>query len=145
LHDPAVYISIAFGGWASGFFKTIGAGLYLGCLRVYTCANAVAHITGITVYRVWGGTSGPVGGIPVIRPGSWTPINPLTVVDYAYKAGLPSGNTAQYLSIGKIYTMENVSIVSATEIGPNAGGLLEYAMTNPQIQVFVQEVQYLFK
>jgi hypothetical protein len=66
-------------------------------------------------------------------------------VNYAYKAGLPPGNTAQYLSIGKIYSMENVSIVSATEIGPNAGGLLEYVITNPQIQVFVQELLYLVK
>ena len=134
--DPAVYISFAAGGWASGLFKTTEWGMYYACLRISICARVLAGTTGLTVYRVWGGTSGPAGR-------SWTPINPTTISNYASRAGLPPGNSGQYLSEGIMYSLDGVRITNASQILTNPGGLLEYFIENPQIQVFVQEVQYL--
>jgi hypothetical protein len=48
---------------------------------------------GTTVYRVFGGTS------PQFGP-SWTPVDPTTVANYPNAAGLPPGNTAQWMVTG---------------------------------------------
>jgi hypothetical protein len=113
-----------------------GSALFGACLSVSICAKVIAGTTGITVYRVWGGTSGPGGR-------SWTPIDPRTVSNYASSAGLPPGNTGQYLTIGQITSMEGVTITQASRILTNPGGLLEYVISNPQVQVFGSIVEYL--
>ena len=138
--DPAVYIAGGAAclatGLCAGLLNIAGRGIYYGCLRIMACARFVASTTGITVYRVWGGYSGAAGR-------SWTPINPMTIVDYANQAGLPPQNFGQYMSVGTIYSMEDISIVSASPIGQNLGGLLEYVINNPQVQVIIQETQYV--
>jgi hypothetical protein len=135
---PTIALPVAVSCVATGLCVTIGAAGFYTCLRIAPCATVLAETTGITVYRVWGGTSGPGGG-------SWTPIDPRTVIGYAGAAGLPPGNTAQGFTIGIIYSMEDVTITTASRILSNPGGLLEYYMTNPQVQVIVQEVQYWIK
>lgn len=49
--------------------------------------EAATPAVGQTVFRVWGGKSGPYGQ-------SWTPVDPGTVGDIRSAAGLPNGNTA---------------------------------------------------
>lgn len=109
-------------------------------MSIKFCARIVAGITRITVYRVWGGDSGPGGG-------SWTSIDPRTLLDYAAQAGLPPGNSGQYLSVGTIYNMDNIQITDASKILTNPGGLLEYYFLDKnmvQLQVIIQEILFLF-
>jgi hypothetical protein len=137
--DPAVYVSLIFGSLASGLAKSAGWGMLSVCLKIRVCAGILAPTTGITVYRVWGGDSGPAGG-------SWTPVDPRTIADYAAQAGLPPGNSGQYLSVGTVYSMDGIQITNASRILTNPGGLLEYYFqdrTLVQIQVIIQEILYL--
>ena len=147
--DPAIYLSLAAGGWASGLVSDIGwLGLY-NCLRVPSCARIIASTSGLTVYRVWGGNpdepginySGPYGA-------SWTPIPPnvterLFGTTFRSIAGLPDiNNTGRFLSTGTISDISVVSeIQSATPISPNAGGLLEYIIFNAQNVINLTGVQ----
>ena len=73
------------------------------------------------VYRVYGGISGPYGR-------SWTPVNPtiLSKEDYAYAAGLPKGNTMEYLAIGILVDETVVTKRGALRIGTRKGGWPEY-------------------
>jgi hypothetical protein len=135
---PTISIPVIASCLLTGLCETIGGGALYTCLRVTPCARVVASTTGITVYRVWGGTSGPDGK-------SWTPIDPRTITNYAGQAGLPPGNTAQNLTVGAINSMTNVTITNASPILSNPGGLLEYFIENPQVQVIVQEIQSLIK
>ncbi len=148
-YDPAVYISLAAGGWASGLVSDIGwMGLSV-CLRVTACARTIAGTTGITVYRVWGGNpnqpginySGPYGS-------SWSPIPPhvaerLFSTTYRNVAGLPNiNNMGRFLSTGTINDISVVSrIQTATPISPNSGGLLEYIIYNAQNVVNLTRIQ----
>jgi hypothetical protein len=143
VHDPAVYVSLALGGWVSGLFADVGSAGFYACLRIAACAKVVASTTGITVYRIWGGNAFGLGR-------SWTPIDPRTfssIEEYAAAAGLPAYplNSAQYLSIGTISSLRDMTITAATEIGTNPGGLIEYLYSPgaSQLNVILQDVIYL--
>jgi hypothetical protein len=88
---------------------------------------------GTTVYRVYGGESGPDGK-------SWTTIDPRTVQDYSNAAGLPPQNTGEYLSIGELIDNTGVTTRNALQIGSNTGGLFEVVIPNPSTQVEVFDV-----
>jgi hypothetical protein len=133
---PTITAVVAVPCFLTGLCETVGAAGSYACLQIAFCARILASTTGITVYRVWGGYSGSAGS-------SWTPINPMTISNYANQAGLPLQNFGQYLSVGTVYSMDGIQIVTASPIGNNVGGLLEYVIANPQVQVVVQEVQYL--
>jgi len=76
-----------------------------------------------TVYRVYGGGSSQAGF-------SWTPIDPRTVRNFRDVAGLPSGNTGEFLVQGVVRTSDIMVVRPALPIAPNRGGLLEYII-NP--------------
>ena len=75
------------------------------------------------VYRVFGGESKQAGF-------SWTPINPRTVPNYRDAAGLPPGNTGEFLVEGMVKRSNILHIRPARPLPPNRGGLTEYII-NP--------------
>jgi hypothetical protein len=81
---------------------------------------------GTEVFRVFGGSSPGLGNY-------WTTIDPTTVPNYASAAGLPPGNTGQFMAIGNLVNMTSVKSGIAAPIGGNLGGLPEvyipYAVT----------------
>ena len=83
--------------------------------------------SGLTVYRVWGGESGPFGK-------SWTAIDPRLVPAYRDAAGLPVQNTGRYLTEGTLMDL-NVLFKSADPLHGNTGGLPEIVVPNPYLQV----------
>lgn len=76
-----------------------------------------------TVFRVFGGESQQAGF-------SWTPIDPRTVPNYRDAAGLPPGNSGNFLVAGEVRTPDILTIRPAIPIPPNKGGLTEYII-NP--------------
>jgi RHS repeat-associated protein len=98
-----------------------------------SAANAAVDV-GSTVYRVWGGDSGPFGQF-------WTTVNPTMAPNYANAAGLPPGNTAQWLTTGTINSMTGVTTGQAPGIGGNLGGIFEIVIPTSICQVSVVCVQ----
>jgi RHS repeat-associated protein len=76
-----------------------------------------------TVFRVFGGESQQAGF-------SWTPIDPRTVPNYRDAAGLPPGNSGEFLVAGEVRAPDIIIIRPALPIPPNKGGLTEYVI-NP--------------
>ena len=73
---------------------------------------------GTEVFRVWGGKAEQWGH-------SWTPVDPRTVPNYRYAAGLPAENTGTRLTIGTIKETGPALYRGALRVENNAGGLLE--------------------
>lgn len=97
-------------------------------IRVIKKANG-----GESVYRVWGGEFGPDGEY-------WTPKNPATTPNYRGTAGLPAGNSGEFLSSGTLKSGAVYSPGNAAPIGSDQGGLTEYRIPNPQDNVDVDSV-----
>jgi len=87
----------------------------------------------ITVYRVWGGKSGPFGQ-------SWTDVDPRSISNYRDLAGLPNANTGEYLSIGRLINNAGVSFRNALSLDGNAGGLSEVLIPNAETQVIIDVI-----
>jgi len=88
---------------------------------------------GTPVYRLWGGTSGPMSPY-------WSPYNPASVPNYPGAAGLPPGNTGQFVSTGVITNPAGITVGPAAPIGSNPGGMPQFVIPNPQAQVQVNVV-----
>jgi RHS repeat-associated protein len=131
--DPAVYLSAMLALVVTGVPQLVLTAAANACLGNMTCAGLVARSIGITVYRVWGGESTPFGRF-------WATVNPLSITNYAQRAGLPPNNSGAYLTIGRLHSMEGVTINSAPGIGLNPGGLMQYIITDPDTTVVVQQV-----
>jgi RHS repeat-associated protein len=126
----------------------IGAGRLLGPLSLavtpstlgdgtlYGTAGLYAAKEGMTVYRVWGGLAGPLGK-------SWTPINPDIIGTGLYRdmAGLPNVNDGSRLSIGQLINPAGVRILPADSLDGNRGGLTEYRVPNPALQIRILSTQ----
>ncbi len=67
----------------------------------------------------------------------WTTVDPTTVSDYANEAGLPPGNSGQFMITGTINDMTGVTTGTATSVGPMEGGLPEVIIPNSACQVTV--------
>ncbi|TRD11021.1 RHS repeat-associated core domain-containing protein [Erythrobacter insulae] len=89
---------------------------------------------GVTVYRVWGGGSGPNGH-------SWTPIDPRVLPDARDNLGLPDVNTAENLTIGRLVDSTGITVRPALPLDGNRGGAPEILVPSPteQIQVIDRE------
>jgi hypothetical protein len=92
-----------------------------------------APAAGQTVFRVWGGKSGPYGR-------SWTPVDPATVTDVRSAAGLPDGNTATQTTMGTLTSTEGVVVRPALPLDGNPGGLTEYLIPNRREQVHIHSI-----
>ena len=84
--------------------------------------------TGTEVFRVWGGKAEKWGH-------SWTPVDPRTVSNYRYAAGLPPDNAGINLTIGTIKETGPALYRGALRIGNNAGGLPEWVPMFPKQQI----------
>jgi hypothetical protein len=89
---------------------------------------------GQTVYRVWGGKSGPNGQ-------SWTPVNPGEVSNFRGAAGLPAGNTGTQTTTGTLTSTQGITVKPATQLDGNPGGLTEYVVPKPQQQVQIKSIK----
>ena len=85
---------------------------------------------GQTVYRVWGGESGAGGRY-------WSRTDPSSVDDYRDVAGLPDGNSGQFVSEGRLVDATGVEVTpgGAAPLNGNAGGIDEIKIPNPESQV----------
>jgi len=89
---------------------------------------------GTTVYRVWGGKSGPWGE-------SWTTVNPNTVPNLRSAAGLPDVNTGRFVSEGVLQSTEGVTSRGALIIKPGQqGNLPELVIKNAEQQIKLRNV-----
>ncbi len=74
------------------------------------------------VFRVYGGDSRAGGA-------SWSPIDPRSVANYRDVAGLPSGNTGQFVIEGELADPSKVVLRrSALPLDGNTGGIPEYVI-----------------
>ncbi len=96
------------------------AGLYLG----YTALSGLWQDDLITVYRVYGGISGPLGR-------SWSPIDPRSIPNYREAAGLPALNTGRFLSVGQVVSFKDIMVRPAQPLHGNHGGLPEFVVLPP--------------
>ena len=94
----------------------------------------------VTVYRVWGGASGPLGP-------SWTPIDPrVDAANFRDLAGLPNVNTGQYLAIGILKDYKGAVALPAAPMprgtGGTTGGWPEIIVPSPgsQIQIINHKI-----
>jgi RHS repeat-associated protein len=103
---------------------------------LYGAAGLYAAKEGMTVYRVWGGLAGPLGR-------SWTPVNPDIIGPGLYRdmAGLPTVNDGSRLSIGQLINPAGVRILPADPLDGNRGGLPEYRVPNPALQIRILSTQ----
>ena len=121
--DP-ISDAITGGGLAEGL---TGAALAVG-------ENALEQpYVGQTVYRAYGGNSGPYGQ-------SWTPTNPNVVPGFRNLAGLPDTNTAQYTIVGTLVNIVDIAVKQADPLHGNIGGLTEYVIPNVQSKVVIKKV-----
>lgn len=100
---------------------------------LYQDAEIKVAAGGERVNRVWGGDAGPNGEY-------WTPRNAASTPDYRGAAGLPNGNTGDFLSSG---TMKPGTVYvpgNATPTTNTYGGLPEYRISNPQDNVKLDSV-----
>ncbi len=81
-----------------------------------------------TVYRVFGDEASALGR-------SWTPIDPRTILNYRFEAGLPIENTGRFLIEGTINVSDIISIKNADAIGENLGGLTEYILNGSKVNI----------
>jgi hypothetical protein len=100
------------------------------------CSDAAKSTVqeGTTVYRVWGGKSGPWGE-------SWTTVNPNTVPNLRSAAGLPDVNTGRFVSEGVLQSTEGVTSRGALIIKPGQqGNLPELVIKNAEQQIKLRNV-----
>ncbi|BCW94951.1 MAG: hypothetical protein WHS44_08020 [Fimbriimonadales bacterium] len=128
------------GGVARGAAKLSGGSRLAG-----QSAELPTPRAGQKVYRVYGGEptevnawmrkeySGPMGRY-------WTPVDPRTVRNYRYKAGLPKENRGRFLIIGRIVDPTGVEVGRAAPICSNRGGLVEYKIPDPERQIEILRV-----
>lgn len=119
LFDPVAIVS---GAWGAKAFKALSGLISRG--SVYE---------GMTVYRVYGDGAGAFGR-------SWTPVNPGTVANYRYAAGLPPQNSGRFIIQGTLNSTAGVTTRAALRIGSNAGGLPEILIPKASAQVDVLRV-----
>jgi hypothetical protein len=67
----------------------------------------------------------------------WGLTNPATVANYPSVAGLPLGNTGQWIVQGVINNMMSITTGTATQIGNNAGGMFQVVIPYASWQVTV--------
>ncbi len=136
------------GGTAAGGGELVTAGARGGMIGVLLGAiftipgdvpvsrTATSQVSvGLPVYRVWGGSAGPLGP-------SWTPLDPRTdPQNFRALAGLPNVNTGQYLITGTLIDNEGVVYMPAVPLKPGVGGTIggwpEVVVPSPgnQIQI----------
>src|SRR5581483_3037481 len=80
------------------------------------------------VYRLHGGISGPLGH-------SWTTVDPRTMSNPRDSLGLPDGNTATTLSIGRLVDPKGVVLRPAEPLHGNRGGAPELIVPEPATQI----------
>ena len=99
------------------------------------CVAAKGAVTeGTTVFRVWGGKSGPWGE-------SWTTVNPNTVSNLRSAAGLPDVNTGRFVSEGVLKSTEGVTTRGALVIKQGQqGGLPEVVIKNAEGKIDLRRV-----
>jgi RHS repeat-associated protein len=85
---------------------------------------------GSNVWRLFGGTSPGMGNY-------WASVDPTTVSNYANAAGLPPGNTGQFIVQGVLNDMTGVEVSEAPGIGTNLGGLRQVFVPRPACQITV--------
>jgi uncharacterized protein RhaS with RHS repeats len=95
-----------------------------------TQAQIEKKLDGVTVYRLWGGKSGPNGH-------SWTPIDPRNLPDARDNLGLPDVNTAENLTTGRLIDSSGVLLRAALPLDGNNGGAPEILVPDPTTQIEV--------
>ncbi|HEY9003264.1 MAG TPA: RHS repeat-associated core domain-containing protein, partial [Mucilaginibacter sp.] len=95
-----------------------------------TSAEVEAADAEIKVFRVFGGDSQGLGR-------SWTPIDPSTVSNYRSLAGLPEGNTAQFIIEGTVKQSDIIMTKGADIIykGQQEGGLTEFIIDPKNVKI----------
>ena len=88
---------------------------------------------GDTVWRFWGGKSGPFGV-------SWTNTDPESVADVRGGFGLPDVNTGRFISQGILKDVSGCSWRPALELDGNPGGLSEIVIPNAEAKVTLTRV-----
>jgi RHS repeat-associated protein len=125
----ASYATDIVGGGAPFVAAGVGLGAIDFASTVAVAPDAAGPEVGTNLYRVWGGTSGPDGSY-------WSPTNPSTIPNYRSVAGLPEGNTGQFVSWGVLTDNTGVTTGSAATITPGqVGGLPEVFVPNPATQI----------
>ena len=117
-------------------FMAFSAGFALG--SALSAGPGIAAKSGIqegtSVYRVWGGKSGPWGE-------SWTTVNPNTVPNLRSAAGLPDVNAGRFVSEGVLQSTEGVTSRGALIIkSGQQGGLPELVIKGAEQKVLLQRV-----
>jgi RHS repeat-associated protein len=103
----------------------------LGDGTLYGPGGAYTPKDGMSVYRVWGGQSGPWGQF-------WTPIDPSTIGSfYRDFAGLPAVNDGTKLSTAVIIDPRGIIARPAAPLDGNRGGLPEFQVPNPRAQLSI--------
>ena len=114
----------------SGVDMALSIGLSAGTSMVSRGAGTVAGGTTTTtsgqqtVYRVFGGDSRAQGF-------SWTPENPMSVSNFRNQAGLPAGNSGNFMIKGTVNPKNIIQSRPALPLDGNQGGLREFII-NPQ-------------
>ena len=72
---------------------------------------------------------------------SWTTVNPSSTPDYAAKAGLPQGNTAEYVAEGTITDMTDVKVTTAAPGAQGPGGIPEVVIPNAKAKAKIESVK----
>jgi RHS repeat-associated protein len=89
---------------------------------------------GTMIYRVFGDKSPLFGRW-------WTAVDPRTVSNYRSAAGLPEGNSGQFLAQGQVTSTEGITQSTATAVeAGQTGGLNELIVANPEAQIEIIDV-----
>jgi hypothetical protein len=111
-------------------------------VAVILLSAAIPNDTGprqpLTVYRVYGGDSRPAGPY-------WTTADPRTASNYREQAGLPSGNTGEFLATGQLHDFTGVEVTSggAAPNGAGGGGWPEIRVPDPPNQITITRIETL--
>jgi RHS repeat-associated protein len=95
-----------------------------------TQSQVEKRLGGVTVYRIWGGGSGPNGH-------SWTPIDPRNLPNARDSLGLPNVNTAKNITVGRLVDPSGVQLRPALPLDGNRGGAPEILVPDPTTQIHV--------
>lgn len=122
-------IGLAEGGEALGFLEE-GIGALRGESLLGDAANTERGLVEGEqyVYRVHGGESGQWGH-------SWTPENPMGMVNPRSELGLPKVNSGQMLTRARVRSMDGVIKRDALPLDGNPGGAPEWLFPDPMSQL----------
>jgi hypothetical protein len=153
--DPAVYISLAVGGWASGLFETSFWGTATACIGNIVCRWVTGMTGGVGSYQSVSTPYGPANqsmtpqalqartqvqnGAQLYKMGTlgpsngtesqfWSLENPLLNPNYAQQYGIPAQNVSSsqtFLLVGQLKEGAIFITRSAPGVGSNLGGSLE--------------------